>query len=159
MKKCIAFALALVLTLSLGITAFAATIESGDGSATGNVTVTVVGMGTDVYHVVVDWGALNFTYKHNGWNEESYSYTGEWVSSQTEFTVKNNSNVQVAATAAVTDLNTTDDLSFSILGETTKTLAIGGQTSFTLQVAGTPEQGAGEYKNVAKVNLTIAKIS
>lgn len=159
MKKCIAFALALVLTLSLGTTAFAATIESGDGSATGNVTVTVVGMATDVYHVVVDWGALNFTYKHNGWDEESYSYTGEWVSDQTEFIVKNNSNVQVAATASVEDLNTTDKLTFSIVGEATQTLAIGGQTSFTLQVAGTPEQGTGEYTNVAKVKLTIAKVS
>lgn len=159
MKKWIAFALALVLTLSLGTTAFAETIQTGDGSSSGDVTVTVVGLGTDVYHVVVDWGALNFTYKHNSWDEESHSYTGEWRNSTTEFTVKNNSNVQVAATASVEDLNTTDNLTFSIVGEATQTLAIAGSTTFTLKVDGTPDQGTGDYNNVAKVKLTIAKVS
>jgi len=124
MKKFASLILALAMTFSMCISANAASSDTLNNSKltsdAQNVTVSVLS-GTNtgtVYHVVVDWTDLTFTYQAAGegtWQPESHTYTGAttngWVDGSGDtitregvITVTNHSNAQVNIAATAEDV-------------------------------------------------------
>ena len=116
MKKILAMILALAMILSMSAFAFAseysnyngATSWSGSKEESGNVEVTVVAA-TTVYHVVVAWDNMAFTYNPGAWNPTNHSYDqGTWSTGSAEVTVTNHSNATVNTTIMVDAKDVTD---------------------------------------------------
>lgn len=158
MKKWIALALVLMLVLSVNVPAYADTIGSANGSATGDVTVEVNGYDQIVYAVTIDWTALNFTYNFEGWDTKEHYYIGEWQNESAAITVTNDSNIAIVATAETpVDKDTGDGVTFSLVGSSTVALDIGDSGTFTIQVGGKPDNKTATYSAASvKVSITNA---
>lgn len=185
MKKIFAMILALTMIMSLNLTAFAeeVTIENATQNNTSdkNVTVTVqeqAAAGT-TYHVVVEWGSMNFTYSkgtQGDWDPENHQYgaatgagwkQGENVADNVTSTIKvtNHSNAAVVVSAVATPVADTG-VNVALAktdAEDSETLATGvGLTyanadfvSYTLTVSGTPSDTFNSGSSVATITVTI----
>ena len=131
MKKFLALILTLALVMSMSIVAFATTdtIESAtdntetdnkENAASQNVIVNVGENITTVYHVLVVWDDLTFTYNLGEWNVKDHTYGGAFVDDDKEIKLENHSNAAVTYTVTngcaadekftVTVTNGTNDL-------------------------------------------------
>lgn len=146
MKKMLAMILALAMVLSMSVFAFAAeeeeTVAGGSDFATGSaneaVKVEVTG-GSKVYHVVVVWGNLTFTYNKGTWQPESHTYDGigfategttKLMTTSKIITVYNHSNAQVNYVAAFDGESAKPGVEATLSGNTTATLANAEGTSY-----------------------------
>ena len=77
MKKIIAMLLAVVMVCALSVSAFAAEINTSNGTDSTQVYGSyVAGAQTPAYNVTVSWGTMKFVYTDNAqvWNEEDHKW-------------------------------------------------------------------------------------
>ena len=77
MKKVFALILALVMVFAMSSVAFAGNITANNGTEQESVKIKLTET-TTVYHVTIEWLALEFTYnKESNWNVDTHKYEGE----------------------------------------------------------------------------------
>lgn len=109
MKKLLSVILAVVIVASVSVTAFAATINTANGSDSAdvngkyNATAT-----TDVYVVDIKWGAMEFDYNAGGqkWNSETHKWEAD-PEATASWTVKDASNTITLANHSSKAVNAT----------------------------------------------------
>ena len=136
MKKLITIMLAVVLVLSVSVTAYAATIETENGSESKDVMAKYVENINTVHvcSVDVEWGAMEFTYTASAtktWNPDTHQYVvsdekAAWSASGNTVTVTNHSDTDVDVTFAFDALDAFDAItgSFDKTGAQTLTSAV-----------------------------------
>lgn len=106
MKKILAMILALTLVFSMGITVFADTDTlNAAGDKSKDVTVTITGS-AKVYHVVINWEDMAFSYTLGAWNVKEHKYDeGTWNDKEAVIKVENHSNAPVYLAAEIDQTN------------------------------------------------------
>lgn len=116
MKKLLAFIVVAVLAFSMSVSAFAEGVTPSGGS-TGDVNVKIDTTDIDenpvdpenpIYHVVIAWGNLDFTYKISSmeWDTENHYYPGNWDHTSADIKVTNHSNAGVNVASSFPSGNT-----------------------------------------------------
>lgn len=118
MKKFLAVFLALAMVFAMSSMAMAAnpieSVTAPNNSDTGNVSVNVdVTAPGEVYHVLIKWSDMSFTYETGGttWNPETHTYKvtdGSWTDGAAEVLIENHSNKNVNYTVAYAGANGVD---------------------------------------------------
>lgn len=183
LRKTAALLLALLLALSVSAGALAA---SGKGlrSDQNNVTVKVKGVdgaAATVYHIVIDWDSLTFTYDYGEttqvWDTENHQYqtttgTQGWDKTSATITITNHSNAAVGYTASFS--NSDEQKSATVrdatatLDKTSGTVATAAQAPYlgtknapketvTVAISGKPEKANSEFV-VGTIYLTISAV-
>ena len=168
MKKLISLALVIVMMMSLGITAFAAEEVLNDvGTCKQDVTGTYVAgtTGGTVYHVTVEWTAMDFTYhavQEPVWNPETLTYSkcedAYWEGTGT-ITVTNRSNAKISAVPSYETAEAYPDAGMTFSTEKLKlaTAELGTAQTGTITVTPTGSLPAGtEGKTIGTITVTIA---
>ena len=155
MKKILALVLALTMILSMSAFAFADTIDTATGTASGHVTVEVTGYDTIVYAVTIQWTDMAFEYEFTGWDTKDHYYTGFWKDTSATVTVTNDSNIAIVATATVEDANDNDGINVAVVGDATQELIIAATKTFELKASGKPNNNTDTY-TAATVKISIA---
>lgn len=115
MKKFLAVFLALAMVFAMSSMAMAANpmtaVTAPNNSDAGDVSVSVnVTTPGKVYHVLIKWSDMSFTYETGGttWNPETHTYEvtdGSWTDDAAEVLIENHSNKGVNYTVAYAGAN------------------------------------------------------
>lgn len=188
MKKMFALILALAMVMTMGATVFAATVDSQTGNVVVDITNGNVSDETNipVYHVVIAWGDLEFSYNFEGytnltkkWDPETHAYvihgtqngqevvaTGKWEGNTSNtVTVTNHSDDDVAVSAKFGDANsitnegitaTLSDNEFNLATAVGTLVANAPKDTFTVTVSGTPTTTDATDFGVGIITVTIS---
>lgn len=126
MKKILCPILVVLMMATVSMTAFAATIETANGSDSADVKGKYVNaVREDVYSVDVTWGAMEFDYYEGGqkWNTESHKWEVD-SEDPAGWSVNNNSNT----ITLVSDSSKSVDATFAFAANTEYTALTGAFT-------------------------------